>query len=65
MYEIAPDNLAAFQEEYLGVVRTQLAGMLKKRDKAKERRLDKVLAASRKKLEDNGGIVRIGGASTY
>lgn len=36
--------------------------MLKKRDKAKERRVDKILAASRKKLEENDGKVRITGA---
>ncbi|KAL4401543.1 hypothetical protein ACI68E_001186 [Malassezia pachydermatis] len=44
------------------MLRSNLAGMLKKRDKAKERRVDKLLVASRKKIEENGGKVKIGGS---
>lgn len=62
---VPPAELPTFEQEYLTLMRTQLAGMLKKRDKAKERRVDKILAASRKKLEENDGKVRIAGASTY
>lgn len=47
------------------MLRSNLAGMLKKRDKAKERRVDKLLVASRKKIEENGGKVKIGGSSMY
>lgn len=61
---VPPAEHAQFEGEYLALLRTQLAGMLKKRDKAKERRVDKILAASRKKLEENDGKVRITGSST-
>ncbi|WFD02121.1 hypothetical protein MOBT1_000800 [Malassezia obtusa] len=59
---VPPAEHAQFEGEYLALLRTQLAGMLKKRDKAKERRVDKILAASRKKLEENDGKVRITGS---
>ncbi|WFD21543.1 hypothetical protein MEQU1_000196 [Malassezia equina] len=61
--EVAPDHMLAFRDAYGALVRAQLAEMLKKRDKAKERRVDKLLLASRKKLEENGGRVLIRGAS--
>lgn len=57
--------MLAFRDAYGALVRAQLAEMLKKRDKAKERRLDKLLVASRKKLEEQGGRVLIRGASAY
>ena len=60
-----PSDILAFQDTYLTTLRTHLAENLKKRDKAKERRVDKTLAASRKKLEENDGKVKILGASTY
>ena len=60
-----PSDILAFQDTYLTTLRTHLAENLKKRDKAKERRVDKILAASRKKLEENDGKVKIRGASTY
>lgn len=60
-----PSDILAFQDTYLTTLRTHLAESLKKRDKAKERRVDKTLAASRKKLEENDGKVKILGASTY
>ncbi|WFC94127.1 hypothetical protein MBRA1_000759 [Malassezia brasiliensis] len=59
---VPPSELPTFEQEYLTLMRTQLASMLKKRDKAKERRVDKILAASRKKLDENDGKVRITGA---
>ncbi|KOS13106.1 signal recognition particle srp9 srp14 subunit [Malassezia pachydermatis] len=59
---VAPSQILAFQESYLTMLRSNLAGMLKKRDKAKERRVDKLLVASRKKIEENGGKVKIGGS---
>lgn len=62
--QVYPSELPSFQETYLTALRSNLAQSLKKRDKAKERRVDKVLAASRKKLEEHGGQVKIGGAST-
>jgi len=62
--QVAPDYMLAFRDAYGALVRAQLAEMLKKRDKAKERRVDKLLIASRKKLEENGGRVLIRGAST-
>jgi len=57
--------MLAFRDAYGALVRAQLAEALKKRDKAKERRVDKLLLASRKKLEENGGRVLIRGASTW
>ena len=60
-----PSDILAFQDTYLTTLRTHLAENLKKRDKAKERRVDKTLAASRRKLEENDGKVKILGASTY
>ena len=62
--QVYPADLPSFQAPYLTALRSNLAQSLKKRDKAKERRVDKVLAASRKKLEEHGGQVKIGGAST-
>ncbi|WFD18336.1 hypothetical protein MCAP1_000537 [Malassezia caprae] len=62
---VAPDHMLAFRDAYGALLRAQLAEMLKKRDKAKERRVDKLLIASRKKLEENGGRVLIRGASTW
>lgn len=59
---VYPSELPSFQETYLTALRSNLVQSLKKRDKAKERRVDKVLAASRKKLEEHGGQVKIGGA---
>lgn len=63
--QIAPADVLAFQNVYLASLRTNMANTLKKRDKAKERRVDKALAASRKRLEENGGKVKFGGASAY
>lgn len=62
--KIPPDQILEFREAYGTLMRAQLAEILKKRDKAKERRVDKLLAASRKKLAENGGRVLIRGAST-
>ncbi|WFD39275.1 uncharacterized protein MJAP1_002246 [Malassezia japonica] len=59
---VPPTEIVAFQEEYLTLMRTHLANMLKKRDKAKERRVDKLLVASRKRIEENDGKVRIAGS---
>lgn len=59
---VPPSDILAFQDTYLTTLRTHLAENLKKRDKAKERRVDKTLAASRKKLEENDGKVKILGA---
>ncbi|WFC98031.1 hypothetical protein MYAM1_000752 [Malassezia yamatoensis] len=59
---VPPEEIATFEKEYLTVLRSQLASMLKKRDKAKERRVDKLLASSRKKLQENNGKVLIKGS---
>jgi hypothetical protein len=59
---VAPSEILAFETDYLALVRAQLASVLKKRDKAKERRVDKMLIASRKKIEENDGKVIIGGS---
>ncbi|WFD42115.1 hypothetical protein MPSI1_000753 [Malassezia psittaci] len=59
---VLPEEILAFEKEYLTVLRTQLASILKKRDKAKERRVDKLLASSRKKLQENNGKVLIKGS---
>ena len=63
--QVAPSAAAKFQAEYLAIMRTSLAASLKKRDKAKERRVDKALATSRKRLEENEGKVPITGSSTH
>ncbi|PWN91740.1 signal recognition particle, SRP9/SRP14 subunit [Acaromyces ingoldii] len=49
---VEADALAAFQQAYTALLRTRMAGFLKKRDKAKERRTDKALKEQRKRLED-------------
>ena len=54
-------DLAKFESSYLPLLKTQLANSLRKRDKAKERKVDKVLAAKRKEIEDNGGKIRLSG----
>ena len=47
---VAAGKLASFQSAYLPLLRTQLSAGLKKRDKAKERKMDKAREQSRKKL---------------
>ncbi|WFD29671.1 hypothetical protein MSPP1_000681 [Malassezia sp. CBS 17886] len=60
--QVPPADIASFMDAYRNVVRTQLAASLRKRDKARERRADKLLGASRKRLEENAGKVPIAGA---
>ncbi|PKI83152.1 hypothetical protein MVES_002918 [Malassezia vespertilionis] len=59
---IPPSEILAFQATYLPMLRTHLTEALKKRDKAKERRVDKLLTASRKRIEENNGKVKILGS---
>lgn len=47
---VVASQLATFQTAYLALLRAQLAPALKKRDKAKERKVDKLKEQSRKKL---------------
>jgi hypothetical protein len=41
------------------VLRTSLAASLRKRDKAKERRVDKARKESAKRIEEQGGKIRL------
>lgn len=61
--KVAPDEMPKFHSSYLDILRNSLAASLKKRDKAKERRVDKLLAQSRKRLEENDGKVKLTGSS--
>ncbi|EST09208.1 Signal recognition particle, SRP14 subunit [Kalmanozyma brasiliensis GHG001] len=47
---VPASQLASFQSAYLPLLRTHLSNGLKKRDKAKERKMDKAKEQSRKKL---------------
>lgn len=47
---VPASQLATFQSAYLPLLRTHLSNGLKKRDKAKERKMDKVREQGRKKL---------------
>lgn len=47
---VPASKLVTFQNAYLPLLRTQLSNGLKKRDKAKERKMDKAREQSRKKL---------------
>ncbi|PWN52697.1 signal recognition particle, SRP9/SRP14 subunit [Violaceomyces palustris] len=61
---VHPDHVQAFNERYLPLLRSQLSSCLKKRDKAKERKVEKQLTASRKKIEAEGGKVRVSGVGS-
>ena len=50
--QVNSSDLPAFQEKYSVILRTSFAGFLKKRDKAKERRVDKLLKEKRKRMEE-------------
>lgn len=45
-----------FQSQYSLILRSSFATFLKKRDKAKERRVDKLLKEKRKRMEESGKI---------
>lgn len=62
---VSPSDLSSFQASYLPALRTSLSTSLRKRDKAKERKVDKLLAQQKKKIEEDGGKVKIGGKSEY
>lgn len=62
---VSPSNLNEFQSLYLPALRQSLSNSLRKRDKAKERKVDKLLAQQKKKIEEDGGKVKIGGKSEY
>ncbi|SNX86462.1 related to Signal recognition particle 14 kDa protein [Melanopsichium pennsylvanicum] len=47
---VPASKLASFQKAYLPLLRTHLSNGLKKRDKAKERKMDKAREQSRKKM---------------
>ncbi|KAN0059683.1 hypothetical protein ACQY0O_008255 [Thecaphora frezii] len=47
---VLPADLASFQTTYLPVLRASLSASLKKRDKAKERKAEKLKEAARKRL---------------
>lgn len=47
---VPASKLATFQSAYLPLLRTHLSNGLRKRDKAKERKMDKAREQSRKKL---------------
>lgn len=47
---VPASQLTTFQTAYLALLRTHLSNGLKKRDKAKERKMDKAKEQSRKKL---------------
>ena len=49
---IQASKLPAFQEQYSVILRASTAAFLRKRDKAKERRVDKLLKEKRKRMEE-------------
>ena len=51
--------MASFQNSYSTLLRASLAGCLKKRDKAKERRVDKMLKEKRKRMEEQTSKVKV------
>ncbi|PWN24659.1 hypothetical protein BDZ90DRAFT_282297 [Jaminaea rosea] len=57
---IPSSSLAAFQEKLQPLLRNHLSSSLRKRDKAKERRVDKDLSLRRKKDEELGGWKGVG-----
>lgn len=54
-HQVSPSSLLAFQSALQPAIRAQASVYLRKRDKAKERKVDKALAARRKKDEELGG----------
>lgn len=53
--QVDADSLGVFQNALQPALRTQASVYLRKRDKAKERKLDKAVAARKKKDEELGG----------
>jgi signal recognition particle subunit SRP14 len=53
---VEPSQLHTFQSQYSLILRSSFATFLKKRDKAKERRVDKLLKEKRKRMEETGKI---------
>lgn len=49
---VQASKLPAFQEQYSALLRASTAAFLRKRDKAKERRVDKLLKEKRKRMEE-------------
>ncbi|PWN36313.1 uncharacterized protein FA14DRAFT_54052 [Meira miltonrushii] len=49
---IQASKLNAFQDQYSAILRASTAAFLRKRDKAKERRVDKLLKEKRKRMEE-------------
>lgn len=65
-WQIEPSHLVTFQAQYTTILRSSFASFLKKRDKAKERRVDKLLKEKRKKMEETNKIkVTAVGSSEY
>lgn len=56
---VTPSDLDKFHEALQPVMRQHLGACLRKRDKAKERKVDKDLAARKKKDEELGGWTRV------
>ncbi|KDN43320.1 hypothetical protein K437DRAFT_248507 [Tilletiaria anomala UBC 951] len=56
----APE-LEKFEILYLPLMKAQMANSLRKRDKAKERKVDKLLVAKKKEIDENGGKVKLAG----
>jgi signal recognition particle subunit SRP14 len=49
---VQASKLSAFQDQYSAILRASTAAFLRKRDKAKERRVDKLLKEKRKRMEE-------------
>ncbi|UZJ52802.1 hypothetical protein CBS101457_002122 [Exobasidium rhododendri] len=49
---VDPKDVLSFQDKYSAILRSSLTGFLRKRDKAKERRVDKLLKERRKRMEE-------------
>ncbi|WFD35650.1 hypothetical protein MCUN1_002508 [Malassezia cuniculi] len=52
---VEPAELPAFQASYVELMHNELNGTLHKRDKAKERRIEKAHAAAIKRFKESGG----------
>jgi ElaB/YqjD/DUF883 family membrane-anchored ribosome-binding protein len=57
--QVEPSELLSFQDKYSAILRSSLTTYLKKRDKAKERRVDKLLKERRKRMEEDTNKVKV------
>jgi signal recognition particle subunit SRP14 len=57
--QVDSSAIKSFQEAYSTLLRSSTVAFLRKRDKAKERRADKLLKDKRKKIEESKEVVKV------